>query len=84
MQLLDNIKAQIVNPIIMLLFGVALLYFFWGLFEFLQKKDSASGDRKELYGKMIYGAIGMAIMASAFGIMQFLLSTMCALVGQSC
>ena len=84
MQLLANVKTQIVNPIIMLLFSVALLYFFWGLVQFLQKKDSAVGDRKELYDKMIWGVVGMAIMASAFGIMQFITSTLCALVGKSC
>lgn len=80
MHLLDNIKTQIVNPLIMGLFGLALLYFLWGLVEFLRNKDNASGKRKELYDKMIYGVVGMTIMASVFGIMQIISDTITSLV----
>ncbi|OJI08687.1 MAG: hypothetical protein COV08_03300 [Candidatus Vogelbacteria bacterium CG10_big_fil_rev_8_21_14_0_10_49_38] len=82
MQLLDNIKEQIINPVIMLLFGLALLYFLWGLVQFLAKNNSAVVDKKELRDKMIYGLIGMTIMASVFGIMHVITNTIVSLMGQ--
>ena len=75
MPLLDKIKTEIVNPVILLLFAVAFLIFFWGLVEYLKKGESASGDRKELYDKLIWGIVGLAIMASVFGIMQLIVDT---------
>jgi uncharacterized membrane protein YidH (DUF202 family) len=81
MEFINRINAQIVNPIIVLMVGVAVLVFLYGLVEFLAKKDSASGNRKELYDKMIWGIEGLAIMVSVFGIMQFIINTMQGLVG---
>ncbi|MFA6476425.1 MAG: hypothetical protein WCV68_03345 [Candidatus Paceibacterota bacterium] len=81
MEFINRINAQIVNPIIVLMVGVAVVVFLYGLVEFLAKKDSASGNRKELYSKMIWGIVGLAIMVSVFGIMQFIINTMQGLGG---
>lgn len=81
MTLLNNIKTQILNPIILLFLGVALLIFLYSLVIFFLEKDSASSNRKELYNRMIWGVIGLAIMVSVFGIMQFIVSTISTFVG---
>lgn len=75
MEFINRVNQQIVNPIILLLVGVALLCFLYGLVEFLVKKENAVGKRQELYDKMIWGIIGLAIMVSVFGIMQFIINT---------
>ncbi|HRZ30565.1 MAG TPA: hypothetical protein P5274_02780 [Candidatus Paceibacterota bacterium] len=81
MQLFESIKTHIINPIIFLLIGVALVIFLFGLVQFLLNKDKASANRQELYDKMIWGVVGLAIMISVFGIMQFIVKTLNTLVG---
>jgi len=78
--LLENIKAQIVNPIILLLFGLALVYFLYGLVEFLWQGDTVKNS-KEGRDKIIYGLIGMAIMASVYGFLYVITNTITQLMG---
>jgi len=68
-ELLGTIQDKILNPIIQLLFAVALIIFLWGIFEFVRDGDSDSGREK---GKkhIVWGIIGLTIMASAFGILN--------------
>ena len=64
-----------INLLIPVLVGVAVLYFFWGLIQFLR----ASGDEKAAAaGKshMIYGVIAIAVMLSLYGIIAFLQGTL--------
>ncbi|MBM2817934.1 MAG: seg [Parcubacteria group bacterium] len=74
-QLLYNIEYFILNPIIYLLFGLALLLFLYGVFEFIKKSDDPD-ERKKGGQHMLWGIIGMAIMLSAYGIINFILNTM--------
>ena len=71
--LLENIKTQIVNPVILLLFGLALVYFLYGLFTFLWQGDKL--DPKVGRDKIIYGLVGMAIMASVYGFIHVIINT---------
>jgi len=73
-QLLNKIVEVIVNPIIFLMFAVALVVFLWGVAEFLRNSNDASGQSK---GKshILWGLIGMAIMVSAFAIIRVALGT---------
>ncbi|MBI1975745.1 MAG: hypothetical protein HYS59_01950 [Candidatus Vogelbacteria bacterium] len=71
---IGKINDAIINPLIRLLFGLALIFFLWGVFEFV----SAAGDESRLTkGKqhMVWGVLGMAIMVSAFGIVNLIIST---------
>lgn len=71
---IGKITDAIINPLIRLLFGLALIFFLWGVVEFI----SAAGDEKKLsQGKqhMLWGVIGMAIMFGAFGIVNLVIST---------
>ena len=61
---LKKVDTAIITPLILLLFGLALVYFLWGLFVFIQSTDS---DEGRTIGKqhMIWGVIGMVIMLAA-------------------
>jgi hypothetical protein len=71
---LNRINEVILNPIILLLFAVALLIFFWGIFQFI---NSETTDAKRDVGKkkILYGLIGMFIMFSAYGLIHLILGT---------
>ena len=69
-----QIEEQIINPLILLLFGVALLLFLWGGFEFIRGADSEEG-REGGGGHMLWGIVGMFIMISVVGILRLVLKT---------
>ena len=73
--LIGRINKHIINPFIVLLFTVALVFFTFGMYNFFTGKDNSDSLEK---GKahMIWGIVGMAIMVSVFGIMKFLTSTL--------
>jgi uncharacterized membrane protein YidH (DUF202 family) len=70
-----KINQLIINPIIVLLFALALVYFLYGVFQFI-----ANGDNEEAKttGKMhmVWGIIGITIMMGVFAIMNLILSTL--------
>lgn len=70
--LLDRVKGAL-NEIIVVLFLLATVYFAWGVVDMIR----GSGDPKKLESgrnHMIWGIIGMAIMAGAWGIITLLKS----------
>ena len=68
-QLLRNINTAIVSPLIYLMFALALFYFLWGVFVFIQNAESP--EKREEGGKSIlWGLVGMAIMLSVKGIIN--------------
>jgi len=72
--LLDNIEANILNPLISLLFAVALLYFLYGVFELIKgREDPDAHDKGGQH--ILWGVIGMAIMVSAYGIIHIICGT---------
>lgn len=72
--LLNNINALILNPLITLAFAVALLYFFYGIFQFI-RSETADAKRAEGQKKIWYGLIGMFIMIAAKGLISLILAT---------
>ena len=72
--IVGKINEVILNPIIALLFALALVMFLWGVFQFIWLQDS---DSARLQGKnhMLWGLLGMFIMFSAFAIMQLIIGT---------
>ena len=60
------------NLVIGVLFIFATLVFLWGLVRFIAKADDP-GERAKSRGLMMWGIIGLAVMAAAWGITQLLI-----------
>ena len=72
---LGNANRLIVNPLITLLFALAIVYFLYGVFEFMTNQEN---EEKKTTGKMhmVYGIIGITIMMGVFTIMNIILRTL--------
>lgn len=73
-QTMALIKTNLVDPAYLLLAGIALLVFAWGIVEFMM--DIAKGE-KGGNGKqhMLWGVVGMFILISASAIFNLLANT---------
>ena len=71
---LGKLETVIINPIILLMFAFALVYFLYGVFEFVRDADSEDGREKGRQAIM-WGVIGMFIMIACFGIIRVVLNT---------
>ena len=71
---LSSVDRLIINPLIVLLFALALLFFLYGMLEFLVNQ---ANDEKRTTGKshMIWGIVGITIMFGVFAIMNMILNT---------
>lgn len=69
-----KLNRLIFNPLIILLFGAALVYFLYGMLQFLMGGGKA--EAREL-GKshMMWGIVGMVIMFGAFAILKIITTT---------
>ena len=66
-----NPIGQIINLLIPIVFALAMLYFFWGLAQYIL----ASGDpekREEGRNKMIWGIVALFVMAAVWGLVRFI------------
>jgi hypothetical protein len=72
--LITKILDNIVNPIVSLMIGLAVIYFIWGVFQFVRNAES-SEERKKGGMHMLYGSIGLFIMVTAYGILNLILGT---------
>ena len=65
---------MIINPLIYFLFALAVLFFLYGVLEFLLGSED---EEKKTTGKshMLWGIIGIAIMVGVFTILNVVLST---------
>jgi len=71
---LKNVDKFILNPIILLLFAVATVYFMYGIIKYLSL-DPSDAKRAEARDSIIWGLVGMLIMFSVYGIISFILAT---------
>ncbi len=72
--LIQKILDNIVNPVVTLLVAVAVLVFIYGVFEFVRNAES-SDERKTGGQHMLWGAVGLFIMVTAYGILNLILGT---------
>lgn len=73
--LLEKAVVAIVNPMIQVIFAVALVIFIYGIFEFVRGADNPE-VRNKGQQHIIYGLIGLFIMISVFTIEGILLNTL--------
>ncbi len=71
---LGNVVDLIINPLIGLLFALALAFFVWGGAQFVLGADDPEKQKK---GKtaLIWGLIGLFIMSAVFGILEVVTAT---------
>lgn len=74
-KLIDNIDRLIIQPLIGLLFALALILFFWGVAQFILNSGGNEEGRTKGKQHMIWGILGMFIMISAYAIIGVLRST---------
>jgi hypothetical protein len=82
-QLVYKVSYYVLNPLIKIGFVIALLYFMWGVVQYIYDRNSGHvADATIVGGKgagagadhIIYGLFGLFIMVSAFGLLQLVKS----------
>ncbi len=74
-EFMDKVDTFIINPLILLLFALAVVYFLYGIVEFI---SNAQNEEKKTAGKshMIWGIVGIGIMMAVFTLMHIVLNTL--------
>lgn len=68
-------SVDLMNLTIRILFGLAVAYFFWGMIQFIAKSGEERA-RTEGRKKMLWGIIALFVMASIYGILALVGSTL--------
>lgn len=68
---IKNVNRVILNPLIVLLFAIALLVFLYGVFEFV-RGGSSEDARSQGSRHMFWGIFGLFIMISALGLVNII------------
>lgn len=71
---MGTVMAEIINPVMAVIFAAALVYFLYGLMVFILNAGESS-KRVEGRRHMLWGVIGMMVMVSVFSIIKFALIT---------
>ncbi len=69
-----KVFAAVIQPLLVLLFGIAFIIFVWGIVSYIRSSDSDK-DRAEGQRSILWGIVGMVIMISAFGIINIIQGT---------
>ena len=70
--IINKITTQILNPVVILLFVLATIMFLWGVIQYVIGSQGDTGKLEKAKSVILYGIIGMFIMASAWGIVGIL------------
>ena len=73
--LLDGLIREIVNPLIFLFIGIAVVVFIYGVLEFVGMFSKGEEVRASGRRHMLWGIVGLAIMVGVFGILAIVLNT---------
>lgn len=75
---LSNLKGlisavgNILSSLIPILFGLAIVYFFWGVGQFILKDAGSDKAREGAKNKILWGIIAIFVMVSIWGIVVFM------------
>lgn len=72
--LLKKVTDVLILPLVELAFAVAVVVFVWGVFQYLLAQNNPDA-RSTGTNHIMWGVIGMAIMVSAYGIINFVINT---------
>ena len=73
--LIKNLASTIIDPILALIFAIGLVVFAWGVVEYLWNLSNDLDKKKEGKEHMLWGIIGMFVMASAAAIIHIIQDT---------
>jgi len=73
LSIVETIKS-IVRSAIPVVFALAIIYFFWGLAQYILNSGDTEG-REEGKNRMIYGVLAIFVMVSVFGLVQLIGNT---------
>ncbi len=73
--LVERIFGVIILPLLTGLFVLTMLVFIWGVVGIIRKADDPTA-RKEGQNHILWGAIGMLIMVSVYGIIRLVANTL--------
>jgi|GEM_PF-479584 len=74
--LVDGVNKYVINPLIAFLFSAGLILFFFGIGMFLQNREDNPEKSNQGRRHMMWGIVGMFIMASVFGILNTIVKTL--------
>lgn len=74
MEYINRFLDQIVNPVIVFIFALALVYFLYGLVVFIANADNEEA-RSTGRQHMLWGVVGLFIMVSVYGILKIVIGT---------
>lgn len=67
---LANFVTKVVTPAVGVMFAVAVAYFIYGIVEYVA--GSTNPEKREIGVKhIVWGIVGLAIMVSVYGIINF-------------
>lgn len=66
-----NAFAGLIRPLNYVIFGLCVVYFFWGGVQFIANADDAK-TRNDGKNRMIYGVIAIFVYVSIFGLINFI------------
>ncbi len=75
LSLISKINTMILNPVIILFFAVALVYFVFGVLQYLFAAKSDPAAIQTGARHMGWGLFGMFVMVSVFSFLRIILNT---------
>ena len=74
-ELLNKFINLIINPLIVVVFAAGFFMFVFGLVQFLFALNKGQSENEEGKQHMLWGVVGMFVMASVYGILTLLNNT---------
>jgi len=75
MKALIQATGGVINQLIVIVAGLALLYFFWGLVKFIFHADDVE-KHEEGRNIMVWGLLALFVMFAVWGLVRFLNSAL--------
>lgn len=76
LSIISKINTTIINPLIFVLFGIALVVFLYGILEYVAKSHGDPAAIKAGSKHIGWGLLGMFIMFSVFGFLQIMINSL--------
>ena len=73
--LAGKLASSIINPLLALIFGAGLIVFIWGLVQYLYALNVKGEQDQDAKKHMLWGMVGMFIMAAALTIIKIVANT---------